>query len=137
MVQPGRHERWDVGIDPQRPLMLGAPFGAGAAHVMQLGPVGIEQTFDQVVNEVGKLASQARPITPGGKTSNRLCAHDPLRCSLRSSCLAAYRRWLDRAGTFTNMTLCSWRGGTQTERRRRQNCATASQSTQVRTRVLC
>src|SRR5215468_6415976 len=83
--------------------MLGAPFGAGAAHVMQLGPVGIEQTFDQVVNEVGKLASQARPITPGGKTSNRLCAHDPLRCSLRIP--ADGISWLDRAGTFTNMTL--------------------------------
>src|SRR5215831_12506375 len=29
----------------------------------------------------------------------------PSPCSLRSSCLTAYRRWLDRAGTFTNMTL--------------------------------
>src|SRR5215472_5498542 len=27
------------------------------------------------------------------------------RVNLRSSCLTAYRRWLDRAGTFTNMTL--------------------------------
>src|SRR5262249_61411758 len=83
--------------------------------VMAAGPLGIEHTFDQVGNAVGTRASQARPITPGGKTSNRLCAHDPLRCSLRASCLTAYRRWLDRAGTFTNMTLpvlggpcCDW-----------------------------
>ena len=37
---------------------------------MLLGPVGIEQAFDQRVNEVGKIGSQARPLAGGGKTLN-------------------------------------------------------------------
>ena len=36
--------------------MLGAPFRAVPAHVVQLGPVGVEQGVDQVAGEVGKIA---------------------------------------------------------------------------------
>ena len=55
--------------------MLGAPFGAGAAHVMQFGPVGVEQTFDQVVNEAGKIGGQALCPVAGAKTWNYLSTH--------------------------------------------------------------
>jgi len=41
--------------------MLGAPFRAWPAHVVQFGPVGVEQGFDQVAGEVGKIAHWSTP----------------------------------------------------------------------------
>src|SRR5262245_57117658 len=49
--------------------------------------------------------SEIRPIAAGGKLRTVFVPRTPLRCSLRSSGLTAYRRWLDRAGIFTNMIL--------------------------------
>src|SRR5262249_55969408 len=40
--------------------MLGMPFGAGTAHIVQLGPVGVEQGLVQVANDIGELGGQAR-----------------------------------------------------------------------------
>ena len=42
---------------------------------MQFGPVGVEQTFDQVVNEAGKIGGQALRPAAGGKTLNYLSTH--------------------------------------------------------------
>src|SRR5262245_35011566 len=56
--------------------------------------------------------------------------HDPF-CSWRTLLRFA------RCCLFLSQEALPVRGGTQTERRRCQNCATASQSTQVCARVLC
>src|SRR5262249_18062420 len=49
----------DVRTKPERLRMLGMPFGAGTAHIVQLGPVGVEQGLDQVAGEVGKFAHRS------------------------------------------------------------------------------
>ena len=41
------------------------PFGAGAAHVMALGPIRVEQALDQIVKDVGEVGSQARRLAAG------------------------------------------------------------------------
>ena len=42
--------------------MLGAPFRAGATHVVQLGPVAAEQVLHQAVNDVGEAGGRTRCI---------------------------------------------------------------------------
>ena len=39
--------------------MLGVPLGAGPAHVVKLGAVGIEQRFREALEEVEDIGSQA------------------------------------------------------------------------------
>ena len=41
------------------PIMLGVPLGAGPAHVVKLGAVGIEQRFREALEEVEDIGSQA------------------------------------------------------------------------------
>lgn len=56
-------------------LMLGAPFRAGATHVVQLGPVAIAYVHNQVVCDAGelgdclsRLASKARHCGPARRS---------------------------------------------------------------------
>src|SRR6516164_5404636 len=64
------------------PLMLGVPFGTGSAHVIELGPVRIEQASRQVVSELGEIGQYARRHAVRSAASSRLF-HDPLRSALR------------------------------------------------------
>src|SRR6478736_5809850 len=42
-------------VKSQPGLMLGAPFRAGAAHVVQFGPVAIADVHNQVVDDAGEV----------------------------------------------------------------------------------
>jgi hypothetical protein len=53
LVLPGR--RYGFIIESWPGLMLGAPFRAGATHVVQLGPVAVAHVHDQVVNDAGEV----------------------------------------------------------------------------------
>ncbi|RXH02793.1 hypothetical protein EAV90_15255 [Bradyrhizobium vignae] len=44
-----------VGCQPR--LMLGAPLRAGAAHVVQLGPVAVANVHDQVTHDAGEVGN--------------------------------------------------------------------------------
>src|SRR5713226_2383622 len=70
----GRHGVERTG----RRIVLGMPLGAGSAHVMQLGPVGVEQATGQIVDEVGEIGD-AGGIVAGGEPAGLRAVHDPLR----------------------------------------------------------
>src|SRR3974390_1262079 len=61
LLLPGRH---NTNIKSTPGLMPGAPSRAGAAHVVQLGPVAVVHVHHQVVNDAGeiggRLANSAR-----------------------------------------------------------------------------
>src|SRR5207253_8912627 len=63
----GRHRLIRDGC----PLVLGVPFGTGSAHVIELGPVRIEQASRQAVRELGEIGEYARRLAAGGADSNR------------------------------------------------------------------
>src|SRR5205807_3291725 len=53
-------QRWDSVLrrGNGRRRVLGVPLGAGTAHVVQLGPVGVEQGLEDAC-EVGEVAGEA------------------------------------------------------------------------------
>src|SRR5262245_852000 len=53
------------------------PLGAGPAHVVQFGPVGIEEALGHALEEVGKVGGQTLRLAVG-QPANCL-SHDPLR----------------------------------------------------------
>jgi hypothetical protein len=55
-----------------RRIMLGVPLGAGSAHVVQLGSVGVEQGVGETVNEVSKVDRQTWRLAAGGEHPNCL-----------------------------------------------------------------
>src|SRR6478735_4092155 len=65
-----------------RPVVLGVPLGTGSAHVIELGPVRIEQASRQAVRELGEIGQYARRHPVRSAASSRLF-HDPLRSTLR------------------------------------------------------
>src|SRR6516225_3692805 len=65
-----------------RPVVLGVPLGTGSAHVIELGPVRIEQASRQAVRELGEIGQYARRHAVRSAASSRLF-HDPLRSTLR------------------------------------------------------
>jgi hypothetical protein len=67
----------NLDLEPSAARVPLSPFWAGATHIVKVGPIGVEQAFDQVVNRVGKIGSQAWHLATGGKTSNRLFVHNP------------------------------------------------------------
>src|ERR1700730_14445631 len=69
-------------ICDRRPVVLGVPLGTGSAHVIELGPVRIEQASRQAVRELGEIGEYARRHAVCGAASSRLF-HDPLRSTLR------------------------------------------------------
>src|SRR5262245_24263252 len=78
--------------------MLGVPLRAGAAHVMQLGSIGVEQRLGQVMNQVGQVARQAGSLA-SLEDPNCLFAHDTppvvlpgLVCSVSRSASAWWAR---------------------------------------------
>src|SRR6516162_485430 len=78
----GAHKGWHRLICDGCPLVLGVPLGTGAAHVIELGPVRIEQASRQAVRELGEIGQYARRHAVRGAASSRLF-HDPLRSTLR------------------------------------------------------
>jgi hypothetical protein len=85
----GRH-RLEVG---GRPVVLGMPLGARAAHIVELGPVSVEQASGQVLEEVGEVGGQALGLAAVGRPANWL-SHDPLRSA---SCC---RIWFAGSGSL-------------------------------------
>src|SRR6516162_3354787 len=63
-------------------VVLGVPLGTGSAHVIELGPVRIEQASHQAVRELGEIGQYARRHAVRSAASSRLF-HDPLRSTLR------------------------------------------------------
>src|SRR5712691_4119889 len=57
-------------------IVLGVPLGAGTAHVVQLGPVAVEQALGQVPEDVGEVSGQTLGLAAGGQPANCL-SHDP------------------------------------------------------------
>src|SRR5262245_46834855 len=62
-----RHDRQTV--------MLGLPLGSGAAHVVQLGPVGIEHAFKRI-GEVGVADEEPRGAKATAKEGLAQRSHD-------------------------------------------------------------
>ena len=84
---PGRarEPQW-TARDGRRRIVLGVPLGAGAAHVMALGPVGIEQASQRPA-EVGKIARQGRALRVGARLrllDQGLFMADLIACVLRN-----------------------------------------------------
>src|SRR5262249_8222002 len=64
------------------PVVLSVPLGTGSAHVIELGPVRIEQASRQAVCELREIGQYARRHAVRSAASSRLF-HDPLRSTLR------------------------------------------------------
>ena len=54
-----------VGGAPR--IMFGMPFWPGAAHVVQLRPVRVEQGLGQTVQEVGDVGAKGRSLAAGSE----------------------------------------------------------------------
>ena len=65
--------------------MFGMPLWPGAAHVVQLRPVGIEQGLGQVVQEVGDVGAKGRSLAAGSEHPNRGPNRDHDTCPLGPS----------------------------------------------------
>ena len=76
--QPGR--RGTVGDSERRP-MLGAPLGAGAAHVMQFRPVVIAQPAREGAEQAGEAGQRAPGPAPMAERSTG-GGHDLIRAAL-------------------------------------------------------
>ena len=64
--------------------MLGAPFGAGAAHIVQFRPIRVEQRISQRAEQAGNVGGRTpRPAAVGdccsGRGANR--DHDTVRAA--------------------------------------------------------
>ena len=63
--------------------MLGAPFGAGAAHIVQFRPIGVEQRIRQRAEQAGNVGGRTpRPTAMdecSGRGANR--DHDTVRAA--------------------------------------------------------
>src|SRR5262249_56616769 len=70
----GRHHVIGGG----RAVVLGMPLRTGPAHVIELGPVWIEQASGQRVHELGEIGQHARCHVMGSTASSCL-SHYPLR----------------------------------------------------------
>ena len=65
--------------------MFGMPLWTGAAHVVQLRPVGVEQGLGQTVQEVGDVGAKDRSLAVGSEHPNRGPNRDHDTCPLGSS----------------------------------------------------
>jgi len=65
----GRHRRNRLGCANR--IMLGMPLWSGAAHVVQLRPIGVEQSFGQGSEEVGDVGSEPGSLAASSKHPNR------------------------------------------------------------------
>src|SRR5262245_9945827 len=67
--------------------MLGMPLRSGAAHIVQLRPIGVEHSFDQSPQEVGEVGGEPRSLAASSEHPNRgPCRdHDAVR-SARCLC---------------------------------------------------
>src|SRR5215471_18576562 len=52
-------------------IMFGMPLWPGAAHIVPLRPVGVEQGFDNSVQEVGEVGGERRSLTASSEYPNR------------------------------------------------------------------
>jgi hypothetical protein len=52
-------------------MMLGMPLWSGAAHVVQLRPIGVEQSFGQSPEEVGDVGGEPRSLAASSEHPNR------------------------------------------------------------------
>jgi hypothetical protein len=66
-------------------IMFGMPLWTGAAHVVQLRPVGVEQGLGQTVQEVGDVGAKGRSLAAGSEHPNRGPNRDHDTCPLGSS----------------------------------------------------
>src|SRR5262249_3071415 len=64
------------------PVVIGVPLWTGSAHVIELGPVWIEQASGQSVRELGEIGQHARCHALRSTASSCL-SHDPLRSTFR------------------------------------------------------
>jgi hypothetical protein len=65
--------------------MFGVPLWTGAAHVVQLRPVRVEQGLGQVVQELGDVGAKGRSLAAGSEHPNRGPNRDHDICPLGSS----------------------------------------------------
>jgi hypothetical protein len=65
----GRHGHNRLGCANR--IMLGMPLWSGAAHVVQLRPIGVEQSFGQGSEEVGDVGSEPGSLAGSSKHPNR------------------------------------------------------------------
>jgi hypothetical protein len=74
-LRANTHERRHRMIDSGRPVVFGVPFGARPAHIIEFGPIWIEQALCQSLHEFGEVGQYACPALPRA-TSNWSC-HGP------------------------------------------------------------
>jgi phosphoserine phosphatase len=65
--------RYSFRIESPPTLMLGAPFRAGATHVVQPGSIAVAHVHNQVVNDIGEVGDKLSRLT--SKTRKCGCAH--------------------------------------------------------------
>src|SRR5262245_33237112 len=64
--------------------MFGMPLRTGAAHIVQLWPVRVEQGLGQTVQEVGEVGGKRRSLTASSEHSNHGPCRDHDACPLGS-----------------------------------------------------
>ena len=65
-------------IRARGPVVLGVPFGAAPAHVMEFGPVGVEQASGQILQHFAQVDHHVVGSAPSSSLS-----HGPLRPTFR------------------------------------------------------
>ena len=66
-------------------IMFGMPLWPGAAHVVQLRPVGVEQGLGQTVQEVGDVGAKGRSLAASSEHPNCGPSRDHDTCPVGSS----------------------------------------------------
>jgi hypothetical protein len=65
------HGRDRNGVRGAPRIILGMPLWPGTAHIVPLGPVGVEQGIGETVQEVGEVGCKRRSPTASSKHPNR------------------------------------------------------------------
>src|SRR5262249_61298018 len=68
-LRPHAHER-------RRGIVFGVPFGTRTAHVIEFGPVRVEEAARQTLREFGEVGQNARRPAAAATVSNCSC-HGP------------------------------------------------------------
>src|SRR5262245_41017814 len=81
-----RDEGLDGQVGDRYPVVYGMPFGPWSAHIVQLGPIRIEQAPRQILYELDDVRQHPWCLA----AASNLIPHDPLRSILSSIPVAPY-----------------------------------------------
>src|SRR5215471_21446075 len=95
----------DVGA-----VVLGVPFGPWTAHVVQLGPIGVEQRLGQTLEEVDDVEGKLRILAVSGELASygRCPDHGAIRLGRVPLSFDPCIRWSSRGALWFNDRSARW-----------------------------